>query len=122
MIVRLLVDENFPKSAVAALRGAGHDVSWVAEDMPSVSDQEVLAFAIAEERVLVTLDKDFGEPAFRVGLPASCGIVLFRLPANPSIVTAFALQVLDNAAEYRGRFIVVEERRLRERQLPPARE
>jgi predicted nuclease of predicted toxin-antitoxin system len=31
--------------------------------------------------VLLTFDKDFGELAWRSGLPASCGIVLFRLPA-----------------------------------------
>ncbi len=116
--MRLLADENFPKSAVLALRAAGHDVSWVAEDIPSVSDKEVLALAIAQERVLVTLDKDFGELAFRVGLPATCGIVLFRLPANPTIVTSFALRVLDGASDYTGRFVVVEERRLRERLLP----
>jgi predicted nuclease of predicted toxin-antitoxin system len=30
--------------------------------------------------VLLTFDKDFGELAWRYGLPASCGIVLFRLP------------------------------------------
>jgi len=32
----------------------------------------------------ITFDKDFGELAWRVGLPASCGIVLFRLPMPPA--------------------------------------
>jgi hypothetical protein len=30
--------------------------------------------------VLLTFDKDFGELAWHVGLPASSGVVLFRLP------------------------------------------
>jgi hypothetical protein len=34
-----------------------------------------------DARVLLTFDKDFGELAWRTGLPESCGIVLFHLPA-----------------------------------------
>ena len=33
---------------------------------------------MAESRLLLTFDKDFGELTFRLGVPASCGIVLFR--------------------------------------------
>ncbi|MBI2392261.1 MAG: DUF5615 family PIN-like protein [Deltaproteobacteria bacterium] len=59
--MRLLANENFPRQAVEALRAAGHDVAWVVEGTPSVEDRSVLQQAVAEERVLVTLDKDFGE-------------------------------------------------------------
>jgi predicted nuclease of predicted toxin-antitoxin system len=31
--------------------------------------------------VLLTFDKDFGELAWRIGLPASSGVILFSLPA-----------------------------------------
>lgn len=38
----------------------------------------MLARAVLGRRVLLTFDKDFGELAWRRGLPADCGIVLFR--------------------------------------------
>ncbi|MGH8644726.1 MAG: DUF5615 family PIN-like protein [Gammaproteobacteria bacterium] len=40
----------------------------------------MLARAVRENRILLTFDKDFGEIAWGAGLPASCGIVLFRFP------------------------------------------
>ena len=116
--MRILANENFPKDAIVAVRALGHDVSSVAELCPSCQDTEVLALAVRESRVLVTLDKDFGELAFRSGLPATCGIVLFRVPPIPAMVTAHAVQVLRADASYEGLFVVVEPGRLRERALP----
>ncbi len=115
--MRLLANENFPKDAVAALRRDGHDVLWVAEEFPSAKDEEVLRVAVQQSRVLLTQDKDFGELAFRRRLPASCGIVLFRIPAIPDLVTRYAQVVFQKDADYRGRYVVVEERRIRERAL-----
>jgi predicted nuclease of predicted toxin-antitoxin system len=66
----LLANENFPLDAVEALRTAGHDVLWIRTESPGIADTEVLARAVAERRVLITFDKDFGELAFRSKLPA----------------------------------------------------
>jgi predicted nuclease of predicted toxin-antitoxin system len=82
--MRILANENFPGDAVAKLRQSGHDVAWVRTDAPGMSDQEVLKRAEDEDRVLITFDKDFGELAFRARLPASSGIVLFRVLAPSS--------------------------------------
>jgi len=78
--MRFLANENFPGDAVAALRAAGHDVAWVRTDDPGGSDRDILAWAVREDRVLLTFDKDFGELAWGAGLPAACGVILFRLP------------------------------------------
>src|SRR5712691_921548 len=78
--MRFLANENFPGDAVAALVAAGHDVVWIRIAAPGSKDDDILAWAVRERRVLLTFDKDFGELAWRVGLPASSGIVLFRLP------------------------------------------
>lgn len=117
--MRLLADENFPGKAVVALREMGHDVSWVKEDAPSTEDRKVLRRAMRERRILLTLDKDFGELAFRSRLPASCGVVLFRVPPIPDLVTSIVERVLTSQADFRNRFVVVETSRLRERPLPP---
>jgi len=71
-------------------------------------------------RVLLTFDKDFGELAWRSGLPASCGIVLFRLPAlGPTGVGKVISDVLMAREDWPGHFSVVEPSRIRVRVLPP---
>jgi predicted nuclease of predicted toxin-antitoxin system len=49
--MRFLADENFPGSAVAALRAAGHDVVWIKLVAPGSSDHDVLAQASREQRI-----------------------------------------------------------------------
>jgi predicted nuclease of predicted toxin-antitoxin system len=61
--MRFLANENFPGTAVKALEMAGNDIVWVRAAAPGCSDQEVLAWAAREERILLTFDKDFGELA-----------------------------------------------------------
>jgi predicted nuclease of predicted toxin-antitoxin system len=117
--MRILADENFPADAVEALRERGHDVAWVRLDAPGSSDAEVLARAQVEDRVLITFDKDFGELAFGSGLPASSGIVLFRVSApSPSHVARVAVAALESRADWPGHFAVVEDDRIRMTSLP----
>jgi predicted nuclease of predicted toxin-antitoxin system len=47
--------------------------------MRGTTDDAILARAQSELRILISQDKDFGELAFRSGLPADCGVILFRL-------------------------------------------
>ena len=42
--MRLLADENFPKSIVAVLRWQGHDVLWARTDLPGWKDPALLRF------------------------------------------------------------------------------
>jgi predicted nuclease of predicted toxin-antitoxin system len=69
--MRFLANENFPGSAVAALKAGGHDVVWVRIAAPGAADREVLTWAAREERVLLTFDKDFGELARKATLRPS---------------------------------------------------
>lgn len=45
------------------LEAAGHDVVWVGDWDRDPGDREILFQARSEGRILVTLDKDFGELA-----------------------------------------------------------
>jgi predicted nuclease of predicted toxin-antitoxin system len=56
--MRFLANENFPGAAVAALETAGHDIVWVRTAAPGSTDEDVLAWAGREERVLLTFDQD----------------------------------------------------------------
>lgn len=113
-MLRLLANENCPRAAVDALRSRGHDVAWVRTDAPGISDREVLRRAVSEARILITFDKDFGELAFRAGLPATSGVVLFRIaPRSPAYVGQRAVAVLESRSDWAGHFSVVEEARVR---------
>ena len=118
--MHLLANENFPGVAVDALRARGHDVAWVRTDAPGSDDRTVLARAVAEGRLLLTFDKDFGELAFRAGLPASSGVVLFRIaPISPAHIADVAVAVLESRNDWAGHFSVIEESRVRMTPLPP---
>jgi predicted nuclease of predicted toxin-antitoxin system len=86
-----------------------------------VRDEDVLELAVRESRVLLTQDKDFGELAFRRGLPADCGIARLRFPPVPRLVTDYAVRVLTPQTDLRGQFVVVEEQRVRHRLIPAAK-
>ena len=117
--MRILADENFPGDAVAALRGRGHDVAWIRSDAPGSSDVEVIVRAQAENRVLVTFDKDFGELAFRSKLSVSSGIILFRISmSSPVYVAQVAVAALESHVDWADRFAVVEDDRIRMTPLP----
>jgi predicted nuclease of predicted toxin-antitoxin system len=81
--MRFLANENFPAAAVRAIAEAGHDIACVRTSAPGSTDVEVLAWAVRENRILLTFDKDFGELAWRAKLPAASGIILFRIPMPP---------------------------------------
>jgi len=78
--MRVLVNENIAATVIQELRHRGHDVLSAKESMRGAPDDVILARAQAEKRLLITQDKDFGELARVSGLPAACGVNLFRMP------------------------------------------
>jgi predicted nuclease of predicted toxin-antitoxin system len=117
--MRLLADENFPRVAVDALRLDGHDVLWIRLLAPGISDEEVLARALADDRVLLTFDRDFGELVFISGAEAGRGIVLFRITLpSPDEVARLIVLSLRTRTDWEDHFSVVEPGRIRMRDLP----
>ena len=115
---RFIADENFPFAAVDLLRTEGFDVLWVRESCPGIADFEVLSRAVAENRHLLTLDKDFGELAFHSGLPVEVGVMLFRLSGlKPSALAQLILNGVKSVEDPTGYFVVVEPSRIRLRPL-----
>jgi len=72
--MKVLLDTCVWGGAKKALQDAGYDVIWSGDWSEDPGDDEILALAHREKRVLVTLDKDFGELVIVFGLPHS-GIV-----------------------------------------------
>ena len=80
--LRLLLDQMIDTDVAADLRAAGHDVCCAAElGMARADDPEILEVAIRENRVLVTLDEDFGDWAI---LPLARHPGVIRVKADPT--------------------------------------
>jgi predicted nuclease of predicted toxin-antitoxin system len=115
--MNLLLDTCVWGGARDELQKAGHDVLWTGDLAQDPGDEEILAQAHREQRVLITLDKDFGELAIRRNLP-HCGIVrLVNISARQQ--GAVSQQVLTQYGDEltRGAIITVEAGRVRIR--PP---
>ena len=75
----ILLDSCVWSGALPVLSDLGHAAIWSGSWDKDPGDIAILAAAHCEQRILVTLDKDFGELAILKGLPHS-GIV--QLPAS----------------------------------------
>lgn len=117
--MRLCANENLPEDCIVKLRAEGHDVLWIREAAPGSPDIAVLARAFAENRLLITFDKDFGELVFKTGAKASLGVVLFRIPQPSAAAVAERVATMLRARDdWPGHFSVVEEFGVRMRPLP----
>ncbi|MBU4185190.1 MAG: DUF5615 family PIN-like protein [Desulfobacteraceae bacterium] len=109
-----LADESCDFSVIRALRQVGYSVKAIAEISPSLPDEMVLELAVAENRLLITEDKDFGEWVF-AHRHAMTGVLLIRYPANmrSSMVAAVIDLIGGYATELDGSFTVLEPGRAR---------
>lgn len=79
--MRFLIDRCVGFRLAEWLRATGHDVLESRDRGPDPGDLALLQWAVREGRVLVTMDKDFGEILFLQKAP-HCGLV--RLPDVPA--------------------------------------
>jgi predicted nuclease of predicted toxin-antitoxin system len=116
--MRFLAHENIPGVAVSAPSAGGHDIAWVRNIAPGIPDSDVLAWAVRENRILLTFDKDFGDLARNATLPASCGVILFRIPPprTDKAGAQFAASIASRK-DWAGNFSVIEPDRVRMRPL-----
>jgi len=119
--LKFLVDRCAGGRVAAWLGDQGHDVVELRDLGRDPGDENVLALAAAQERVLVTIDTDFGELIYAKRRPHS-GLV--RLPdVRSALRIALMEQVLArHTAELEmGAVITVRGRRIRV-SLPPKAE
>lgn len=116
--MRWLCNENIPRLLVEALKQRGHDVLWITEVAPGIADADVVALAARDRRICLTFDKDFGELAAKTTLPIDCGVVLLRVPMQPSVASAVRLATaIHERTDWAGHFSVIEPGRIRMRPL-----
>lgn len=115
--MKVLLDSCVWGGVRKALSDAGHDVIWAGDWPKDPGDQEILDRAHQERRVLVTLDKDFGELAIVHGLPHSGMIRLVDLSTSEQGRISIAVLAKYGRELEAGAIITVESARVRVR--PP---
>jgi predicted nuclease of predicted toxin-antitoxin system len=92
-------------SLQASLADQGHDVLSAMAVDPKASDEQLMALALHDERVLITEDKDFGELIFVRRLPHGPMVRLVELSVDEQ-VRAMTEVLERHAAEITGTTIV----------------
>ncbi len=117
--MKVLLDTCVYGGGVEILEAAGYDVIWAGNWPQDPGDEEILRRAYSEGRILITLDKDFGELAVLFRKP-HCGIIRLvdlSYTQEPKV----CMQVLDKYGEVlqKGAIVTAELDRLRFRPPDP---
>jgi predicted nuclease of predicted toxin-antitoxin system len=112
--LKFLVDECVGLLVAHWLKENGFDTISIMAEMPGISDDEVLAKAFLENRILITSDKDFGDMIFKKK-SAHHGIILLRIQSK---IALSKIQVLENllknhSHELFDNFIVISDSGIR---------
>lgn len=118
--MRVKLDENLGAQLVAAFRKAGHDVATVADErLQGTADRQLIDAARAEERCLVTLDVEFGNPlVFRPSDYRGIAVLRLGAPMTHSALVACVDALLSalERADVVGKLWIVQPGRVREYQ------
>lgn len=76
--LKLLFDVGVSRKAELYFRNIGFDVLSIREINPAMNDIDIINLAIREERLVITMDKDFGELVYNSKNMHS-GILLLRM-------------------------------------------
>ncbi|MBW8825070.1 MAG: DUF5615 family PIN-like protein [Acidobacteria bacterium] len=120
--MRFLLDEGLSPRVAGLLGEAGHDVLHVRDiNLKSAPDPVILSHAVQDQRVLITLDTDFGTLVAHAHATVP-SIVLFRgeFTRRAERQAALLLANLDAVADdlSEGAIVVIGNDRIRVRRLP----
>ena len=101
------------RSMHSTLVEGGHDVLSALEGHSRATDEELLALAREEQRIIITEDKDFGELAFVRGLPHPCIVRLVEMSVADKVMAVQELIESHQDAMREGALIVLTRNRVR---------
>jgi predicted nuclease of predicted toxin-antitoxin system len=111
--MKILLDSCVWGKARVELEAAGHDVVWSGDWPKDPGDEEILARAHEQGRILVTLDKDFGELAVLRGTPHNGIVRLVNISARQQAAICSQVLARHGAELQKGAIVTAEPGRLR---------
>ena len=119
--MKIKLDENIPQRAAPVLSQAGHDVDSVEDEgLAGTDDPTVSQAATAENRLVVTLDRGFGDTQ-RYPPGSHAGVLVLRVDDQSSASVTEALSALiatTDLEDLRGCIAVYRNAELRVRRPP----
>lgn len=120
--MRFLIDNSLSPLVAQGLQEAGHDVVHVRDlNMQRAADEEIMARALRERRVVVAADTDFGT-LLAWGKGQGPSVIVFRRVSQrrPDAQVRLLLANLPAIEESleKGSIVVIEDDRMRVRPLP----
>lgn len=114
--MKVLLDTCVWGGVKQVLINAGHDVIWSGDWEKDPGDDEILAFAYRENRVLITLDKDFGELAIVFGQPHNGILRLVNMSTKKQGEVCVEVLARYESSLLAGALITAEQDRVRVRE------
>ena len=112
--MRFLVDECAGPKVAQWLREQGHEVFSIYQEARGMNDADIIQQAFAEDWILITNDKDFGEQVYRER-QTHRGVIFLRLENERASNKIEVLRRLleSYADKLKDQFVVVTETRVR---------
>jgi len=114
--LKIYLDQMFGIDVAEALRGEGHDIVRASEIGQSrADDEQILQKAIAESRILITLDEHFGD---WVILPLKRHPGVIRIKASPT-TSKNVLDILlpflriHSYQQFKDRLVILSQKRVK---------
>ena len=110
--MKFLLDENISKTVTQRLRDAGFDVMHILEmGLQGKPDEDVMAVAVRESRIILTHDKDFGN-ILRFPLQKHSGVIIMRFHNQaPPNTARYLLDFLskNETSQLQSRLVILRE-------------
>ena len=111
--MRILLDTCVWGKTKERLADEGHSVIWAGDWAEDPGDLEIMSRAYREDRVLVTLDKDFGELAIVRKIPHSGIVRMVNISAMKQADICHSVITQHQDLLQKGAIITVEPNRIR---------
>ena len=120
--MKFLVDVGVGKKVEEYLSENRYDMKAVRSLDQRMPDQEIIRLAALEKRIVITMDKDFGELVYHSGMD-HCGILLLRLEdatgsEKQQVIEKIITKYADNIENH---FCVYQNKKFRFRKLSRAK-
>ena len=119
--MRFLADMGVSLTTVEALRAANHDAVHLRDEgLIRLPDPDIVRKALAEGRIVLTFDLDFGD-ILAIARSEAPSVVIFRLRnQTPAAVNPRPFRVIHDCEPElaRGALVIVEDEGFRVRRLP----